>query len=57
MWETVLVVLVVVVCAFFIGRRFYNQFKGTSGCGCSCSNTGCSGTEARDTCCDSEKKK
>ncbi len=50
MLENILTALIVLICAFFIGRRFYKQFTGKSS-GCSCSCTGCdSGDEKKDSC-------
>lgn len=40
MLENIIITLIVFVCAVYVGRKFYRQFKGTeTGCGCSC--TGC----------------
>lgn len=37
MLENIIIAIMVAICAFFIGRKMYSQFKGTaSGCGCSC---------------------
>jgi hypothetical protein len=41
MWQNLLIALIVLVCIILVGRRFYRQFKGRSGCGC-CSGGGCS---------------
>jgi hypothetical protein len=41
--QTIIVLIIVAVCAFFVGRRFYRNFKKTkpgSGCGCDCSGCG-----------------
>jgi hypothetical protein len=55
MWENVLIIVIVGVCAIFILRRFQRQLKGKSGCGCSCS--GCSGPDTeKSSCCDTENK-
>ena len=38
MAENIIILLIVLVCAVYVGRKFYRQFKGTeSGCGCECS--------------------
>lgn len=56
MWDTILIILIVAACAFFIGRRFYRQFTGRqSGCGCGCGSGGCDGTSTpSDSCCQSK---
>lgn len=57
MWETVLIVVIVAACAFFVLRRFRRQLKGTAGCGCSCSGSGCSGPDAgKSSCCAPESR-
>jgi hypothetical protein len=42
MWQEIIVVLLVIVAALFIGKRFRNIFKGAgtrdSDCGCGCSS-------------------
>lgn len=42
MWDTVLVVVVVGVCAVLIGRTLYRQLRGKGSCGCGCSGGSCS---------------
>jgi hypothetical protein len=42
MWDTVLVLVVVGVCAVLIGRTFYRQLAGKGSCGCGCSGGSCS---------------
>ena len=38
MVQNIIIALIVLVCALYVGRKFYRQFKGTeSGCGCECS--------------------
>lgn len=38
MVENIIILIIVCVCAFFIGRKFYRQLKGkTPSCGCGCS--------------------
>lgn len=41
MWDTVLVIVVVAVCAGLIGRTLYRQLAGKGSCGCSCSGGSC----------------
>lgn len=41
MWDTILVAIIVGLCAVLIGRKVYRQLKGKSACGCDCSS-GCS---------------
>jgi hypothetical protein len=48
MWDAVLVVVVVAVCAGLIGRTFYRQFTGKGSCGCSCRGGGCAGGKLPD---------
>ncbi len=43
MWQEITVGLLVAASAFFIGKRFWNSFKGvrtSSTCGCGCSGCG-----------------
>jgi hypothetical protein len=43
MWQNLIIAVIVLACAFLIGRRFFRQFKGLSGSGCGCcSGGGCS---------------
>ncbi|MBC8208672.1 MAG: FeoB-associated Cys-rich membrane protein [Desulfobulbaceae bacterium] len=54
MFQTIAIIIAVVICIFFIGIKLYRQFKRAAnldtsgGCGCSCS--GC------DNICDLPKK-
>jgi len=54
MVQNIIIALIVLVCALYVGRKFYRQFKGTeSGCGCECS--GCDSRSSiptvKDGCC------
>ena len=42
MLENILIAIIVVAAAFFVGRRFRNSFTGkkAGGCGCGCSGCG-----------------
>jgi hypothetical protein len=47
MWQNIIIAVIVLACAFLIGRRFFRQFKGQSGSGCGCcSGGGCSSGRA-----------
>ena len=41
--QNLLILLIVLLCAFFVGRRLYRGLGKSpkSGCGCSCDCTGC----------------
>ena len=52
MFDTLLVVLIVGLAAFWVGRRFFNSFRQESPCGC-----GCSGCTVPDDCQDSAPKR
>lgn len=55
MFEKIIVALIVLLCAFFIGRRLFRQLggaKNTSGCGCSCS--GCDSPNKQSDCCGTD---
>ncbi|MCB2217296.1 FeoB-associated Cys-rich membrane protein [Desulfofustis glycolicus] len=52
MWQTILIWLIIALCAFFIGRRFFRQWRSAlsgktvsccldSGCSCCPSATSC----------------
>ncbi|MGO9570193.1 MAG: FeoB-associated Cys-rich membrane protein [Desulfomonilaceae bacterium] len=43
MWQEIAVGLMVAASAFFIGKRFWNSFKGvrTGGANCGCGCSGC----------------
>lgn len=43
--DTVIAVIVILIAAFFVGRKIYRQATAKSGCGCGC---GCSGGKAED---------
>lgn len=48
--QNLLIILIVAVCVYFIGRRLYNNLKTSqSGCGCGCSCSGC-GPEISSAC-------
>lgn len=45
MFENIIVIAILLLCLYLVGRRFIRQFKSTeteggasSGCGCDCSN-------------------
>ena len=40
--QNIIIILIVAVCAFFVGRRLFRSFGKTakSGCGCRCSGCG-----------------
>ncbi len=42
MWQEIIVVLLVIAAALFMGKRFWNSFKGAGSrnvdCGCGCSS-------------------
>jgi|GEM_PF-4424393 len=49
MFETMVVVAIVAVCGWYVGRRFLRQLKGrTPDCGCGCS--GCQTAEDPSSC-------
>lgn len=48
MIDTLLVVLIVALAAFWVGRRFYAGFRRESACGC-----GCGGCKTANNCPDS----
>jgi hypothetical protein len=43
MWQEILVAIIVLIAAIFVGKRFWNNFRGlktgdSASCGCDCSN-------------------
>lgn len=40
--QNIIIILIIALCAFFVGRRFYRGLgkSSKSGCGCSCSGCG-----------------
>ena len=52
MWETVVVVVIVSCCAFFVGRKFFRQYRSaldpsaSTTCGCECSGCPTSGCDS-----------
>ncbi len=41
MWQNIIILLIIVACMFFLGRRIRSQLGGNkTGCGCSCSGCG-----------------
>jgi hypothetical protein len=58
MWDFIVVGGIIGICAFFIGRKVYRQFKAAAnpaagyecGCGCSggCSVTACSDVKTKE---------
>jgi len=41
--QNIIVIIILIACALYIGRRMYNNFRGTrkgGGCGCGCSDCG-----------------
>jgi len=46
MWENIIIAIIILICAVYIGRRFYKNLTGkSSGCGCSC--TGCDASDTK----------
>lgn len=46
MWQNIIILLIIVACMFFLGRRIRRQLGGSkTGCGCSCS--GCDDPSAK----------
>jgi len=43
MWQNIIIAVIVLLCALYVGRRFYRQARGKSACGCECS--GCPSAE------------
>ena len=43
--DTLIVILIVVAAALYVGRTYYQRFVRKDGCAC-----GCSGCDAADTC-------
>ena len=39
--QNIIIILIVALCAFFVGRRFYGNFRSRKGTGCGCSCSGC----------------
>lgn len=50
MWQNIIIICVIVACAFFIGRRIFRQLTGRQS-GCSCSCKGCSDSSAASDSC------
>ncbi|MDA8164759.1 MAG: FeoB-associated Cys-rich membrane protein [Desulfobacteraceae bacterium] len=44
MWQNMIIVAVVLLCALYLGRKFLRQARGKTGGGCRCN--GCSGPPA-----------
>jgi hypothetical protein len=40
MWQNILIAVIVLLCAIYVGRKLFRQARGQSGCGCGCSG-GC----------------
>jgi len=43
MIQNIIITVILVACAFYIGRRLYSNLRGSNkgcGCGCSCSDCG-----------------
>lgn len=41
MWQNIVIAVVVLLCALYIGRKFCKQARGQAGCGCSGGCSGC----------------
>lgn len=53
MWQNIIILLIIVACMFFIGRRIRSQLGGSkTGCGCSCS--GCDDKSAKTENCETK---
>lgn len=54
MWETLFIWTIIAVCAFYVGRKFFRQWRRAldphAGVSCDCSCSGCGTTS-----CDSKK--
>jgi len=52
MWENIIIIVIVALCLFFVGRRFIRQLGGgdKGGCGCSGGCGGCGGSSAKTDC-------
>jgi hypothetical protein len=59
MWQTLLIWLIIALCAFFIGRRFFRQWRSAlSGKTVSCClDSGCGGCSSAATCTPGDKEK
>jgi hypothetical protein len=56
MIQNSIIAIILVACALYIGRRVYNNIKGSQqGCGCGCSCSGC-GPDVVSSCHPDEKK-
>ncbi len=53
MWQNIIIILIIVVCVFFIGRRIRRQLGGSkTGCVCGCN--GCDDPSAKTEGCETK---
>jgi hypothetical protein len=41
MWQNIVIAVIVLLCAVYVGRKFCKQARGQAGCGGGCCGSGC----------------